>query len=600
MTDLLIIGDYLLIGYWLFLFRVESKGADMDIKGKKVLVLGGAGLVGRALCRQVIEAGATSLVICSRFEDEAREFADELKREYPDIKCFAEWGDIFVRHQMKDLSREEIIGDHERRHMFLSDLINPLNREILTESTVFKLLTKHIPEIVLDSVNTASMIAYQNIFGVTKDALSSIAPDGKAAGEALERIAATQYVPQLIRHVQIMLQSMVEAKTRFYLKIGTCGTGGMGLNIPYTHSEDRPSQMLLAKSAIAGAHSLLLFLMARTPGGPIIKELKPAAAIAWKRVGFGPIKKRGEPIYLEDVSLEEAIPLKGMLSKSNPRGMKYIIKDGKPAVLEAPYIDTGENGFFSLGEFEALTDEGQMEFITPEEIAQCAVWEIKGLNTGRDIVAALDNSVLGPTYRAGYMRYGALSEMRRLVDETGVESVAFEILGPPRLSKLLYEGFLLRECFRTFEGVIKSSPDEMSKKLEERIIRDSNLRSRIVSIGIPILMADGNRLLRGSRMAIPPDISGRPDDKLEVDEEKINKWAHDGWVDLRRKNMAKWQTRFKTIMSIVEDVPASDTSSAFTKGRRYWQDADGSYPISFAKLTSWIFINEDRGERMKW
>lgn len=38
--------------------------------------------------------------------------------------------------------------------------------------------------------------------------------------------------------------------------------------------------MLLSKSALAGAHSLLLFLMARTPGGPITKEIKPAAAIA--------------------------------------------------------------------------------------------------------------------------------------------------------------------------------------------------------------------------------------------------------------------------------------------------------------------------------
>lgn len=572
----------------------------MDIKGMKVLVFGGAGLVGRAICRQVINAGASKLVVCSLLEDEAREFVEELKEKYPNIEYSTEWGDIFVRHQMKDISREEIVGDDVKRGIFLNDLISPLNREILTESAVFKMLTKHKPDIVIDSINTASIIAYQNIFGVTKEALSSTASDGKKAKEMVERMAATQYLPQLIRHVQIMLQSMVEAKTRFYLKIGTCGTGGMGLNIPYTHSEDRPSQMLLAKSAIAGAHSLLLFLMARTPGSPIIKELKPAAAIAWKKVGFGPIKKRGMPILLEDVSLEDAVSLKGTLSKSSPRRVKYIEKDGRPAVLEAPYIDTGENGLFSLGEFEAITDEGQMEFITPEEIAQCAIWEIKGLNTGHDVVAALDNSVLGPTYRAGYMRHGALSEMRRLINETGADSVAFEILGPPRLSKLLYEAYLLRECFGTFENVIRSSSDEISKKLEEKIIQDSNLRSRIISIGIPILLASGDKLLRGSRMAIPADTPGQPDIKLEIDGEKIDKWAHDGWVDLRHTNMAKWKTRLKTIISAVEDIPADDTSSSLAKGRHYWQDANGSYPISFAKLTSWIFINEDQGERMKW
>ena len=70
------------------------------------------------------------------------------------------------------------------------------------------------------------------------------------------------------------LQAMVKAGTGAYIKIGTSGTGGMGLNIPYTHSEEKPSRVLLSKSALAGAQTLLLFLMARTPGGPITQEIK--------------------------------------------------------------------------------------------------------------------------------------------------------------------------------------------------------------------------------------------------------------------------------------------------------------------------------------
>ena len=70
----------------------------------------------------------------------------------------------------------------------------------------------------------------------------------------------------------------------------------MGLNVPYTHSEERPSRVLLAKSAIAGAHSMLLTLMARTPGAPAVTEIKPAAAIAWKRIGYGPIVRRRETL----------------------------------------------------------------------------------------------------------------------------------------------------------------------------------------------------------------------------------------------------------------------------------------------------------------
>lgn len=571
----------------------------MEIRGKKVIVFGGAGLVGRAICRRLLEGGVKSVVVASLLENEAIECVNELKKEFPEAEYTAEWGDIFVRYSMKNLKRREILADSAKRMTFIDDIVNPLNREILTESTIFQMLTKHTPDIVIDSINTASIIAYQNVYGVAREVTTSLKEMNDKTREMVEKLICTQYIPQLIRHVQIFLQSMVETKVKFYLKIGTCGTGGMGLNIPYTHSEDRPSQMLLSKSAVAGAHSLLLFLMARTPGGPIIKELKPAAAIAWKKIVHGPVVKKGEKVLLENVSMKDVVNLTGILPKRQEKKPTYFEKNGKPCELEAPYIDTGENGLFSLGEFEALTDEGQMEFITPEEIAKSAAWEITSLNTGHDIVAAFDNSILGPTYRAGYMRQGAIAGLKKLVRENQTDSVAFEALGPPRLSKLLYEAYLLRECFGVFDAALKEGPERISKKLEDKITSDENLRSRIVSIGIPILLSSGTKLLRGSHIAIPADIPGLPDIKFEVSAEQIDKWAHDGWVDLRPQNMGRWQARFKTIKATVESIPAGDTSSAFTKGRHYWQDEDGHYPISFAKLTSWIFINEDQGVRMK-
>src|SRR5258708_13167730 len=94
----------------------------------------------------------------------------------------------------------------------------------------------------------------------------------------------------------------------------------MGLNTPYTHSEEKPSRVLLSKSALAGAHTLLLFLMARTPGGPITKEIKPAAAIAWKRIGFGEILRGGSPVPPSSAELEEpqALPPGDRFSPPRP------------------------------------------------------------------------------------------------------------------------------------------------------------------------------------------------------------------------------------------------------------------------------------------
>jgi hypothetical protein len=250
--------------------------------------------------------------------------------------------------------------------------------------------------------------------------------------------------------VQVLWLSMVKAGTHAYLKIGTSGTGGMGLNIPYTHSEEKPSRVLLSKSALAGAHTLLLFLMARTPGGPITKEVKPAAAIAWKGIAYGEVLRRGRPVQLYDVDLDEAEPLK-LGERFRPHDVSRGRDTGR--TLKSVYIDTGENGLFSLEEFAAITTGEQMEFVTPEEIADVVAWELIGGNTGHDVINALDNAVMGPTYRAGLMRHWALEKLRDLEKRHGVRSVAFENLGPPRLSKLLFEADLLRRTFGTMEAV---------------------------------------------------------------------------------------------------------------------------------------------------
>src|SRR2546425_7095066 len=78
---------------------------------------------------------------------------------------------------------------------------------------------------------------------------------------ALYELLLSQSMPELIRHIFLLNKAMVEVGTRLYLKIGTTGTGGMGLNIPYTHSEDKPSAQLITKTAVAFAHTGLLFFI---------------------------------------------------------------------------------------------------------------------------------------------------------------------------------------------------------------------------------------------------------------------------------------------------------------------------------------------------
>ncbi len=403
-----------------------------------------------------------------------------------------------------------------------------------------------------------------------------------------EQLLCTLYVPQLIRHVQIMYRSMRDAGTRIYVKIGTSGTGGMGLNIPYTHSEERPSRVLLSKSSVAGAHTLLLFLMGRTPDAPITKEIKPAAAIAWKQITYGKVMKHGKPVPLVDCLPSKAVQLNSSLKLHMKGAAKPTGKN-----LTSVYIDTGENGIFSRGEFEAISTPGQMEFVTPEEIAESTIFEIKAGNTGHDIINALDNATLAPSYRAGFMYSSALAKMIALEREHEVDSIAFEILGPPRLSKLLYEAYLLKRVFSSILEMTRSKPKAMSARLHRLIGRNAALRSQIISIGIPILLPDGKSLLRGDTIKIPPF---RGEDELPITPQTIDQWSHDGWVDLRPENMALWQDRVRKIMTMVAELPKDETSSRQFDNRDYWGEFSEIDP---GKICSWIFTYEEKGKRMK-
>ncbi|MDP3683300.1 MAG: short-chain dehydrogenase, partial [Ignavibacteria bacterium] len=356
--------------------------------------------------------------------------------------------------------RNEILADPVKRKILMQDTLEELGSEILKSASLYKLINKHKPQIIVDCINTATGIAYQDIYTTYKRVKHKFnnKPKLEEVIEETEKILCTMYIPQLIRHIQILYNAMHDAKTEIYFKIGTSGTGGMGLNIPYTHSEEKPSRVLLSKSAIAGAHTLLLWLMGRTPDSAIAKEIKPTAAIAWKKIEFNTVKKKGKPIELYDIPFEDQIPLNNKLSFQLE---KPCAPSGK--VLKSVFIDTGENGIFSRGEFEVITAQKQMEFVTPEEIAENIIYEIKGRNTGSDIINALDNATLNPSYRAGYLQHFAVDILAELEKKHDLHSVAFEMLGPPRLSKLLFEIQLIK----TIAGTMRNIPSFSAKKLSQ-------------------------------------------------------------------------------------------------------------------------------------
>src|SRR6185295_15113978 len=418
----------------------------MNIQNRKVLVLGGYGLVGVAVCRELLVKKPREIQIHSLRLEESEKAKAELTPEAGETILSVSAGDIFGL----------VDAGADARTRIRSQLLK-LADPALPSYRLYQLLAEGRPEIVVDCVNTSTGIAYRDIFRSAEAALKDL-DAGAIDDGTVENLLEALYMPRLIRHIQILYRGMIDAGTSVYIKVGT---GGMGLNIPYTHSEEKPSRVLLSKSALAGAQSMLLFLMARTPGAPITKEIKPAAAIAWKKMGYGAIAPRGKPLQRMEA---RPIPLGATFSTEDPAAAR---------VRDEPYqnvfIDTGENGVFSLEEFALVTSHEQMEFVTPEEIARYLVFEIEGQGSGYDIVNALDSAVLGPTYRAGILRHWAIERLRELEQEHGVRSVAFEMLGPPRVSKLLFEAHLLRLAYPNMKAARESTAEQVCDTLNQLV-----------------------------------------------------------------------------------------------------------------------------------
>lgn len=581
-------------------------------KGETYLILGGGGMIGTQIVEEIgRELAPRSIVICSRDEQEVRETIDLCRSEFPEVNFAGFGGDVFVRadwnadERERQMTRPQLLESADHRAALFDDVFHDFEAAY-SRSQLARLILEHKPDVVVDSINTATAISYQDVYTASEIARGSFGElkeelDGSGhslpaetarlaerAAHDFESLLISQSIPQLIRHVLILQRAMSEAGTRLYLKIGTTGTGGMGLNIPYTHSEDKPSTRLMTKTAVAFAHTGLLFLMARTPGGPVVKELKPAAMVGYNNITRRVVCERAK----------QGRPLQLFASRRETLSRNLLLHEAEESYkslgpLRMVVVDTGENGLYTRGEFETITHMGQMEFITPEEIAHQAVLEIKGSNTGYDVIAAVDSTVMNPTYRAGCLRHIALDEAEQLerasASEGDVPSVALGWLGPPEIGKLLWESHLLKTRFGTLSRVMRKTPETLAAEVYALLKEDERLRNTINSVGLPILTPDGRALLRGPFIRIPetPGINS-----VELSPEAVDGWARKGWVDLRPQNFEHWRERFETMRRRPQHT--RDHGSAAVTREAYPYD-----DIRIGAVVAWIFNNEILGYRIK-
>lgn len=504
------------------------------MKNKTVLILG-AGQIGEACALKCISHNPKRIVLHTLTKEEAVQVQNNVKKHLGKrpIDVQISWGNALVTKELMEVSREELHTPTNQKKVIEYNY-SYLSDKLIKTSSLYYIVKKWKPDYIFDGINTATVVGYQDDpYSLPRKIINN--KKNQNWTESTKSLLAANIIPSIIRFTQALKVSLTDFKVKCYVKVSTTGLGGMGDNLFYTHgdvNEPGMSSGILGKVAAAGVIHQLFWSLSHTPGINI-KVVVPAALVGWQGVNFGKFRSHGRNLPLVDST---------KLTKLKTGEVFTAEECSKVApLMDMPYVDSGENCAYSLGEMTAITALGQMECVTREEVAQACIEMALG-STRRDLLTAMDVVSLGPSHLGAIQRTIILDSLKCIESEKLVPSIATNNLGPT-VSKHLFELYILLACCnRTISDFSKSKSSELLKDVHKYIIDNQQIRSQIVSLGLPILL-EKNQAIIGEYFYVP-----NPKENNVIDAKNIDLWANSGWVDLREKNIKYWQSIIKNIL----------------------------------------------------
>ncbi len=135
------------------------------MQDRTFLVLGGAGMVGFEVAREVANRFRPERVVLASLPEGEVERAVERLRLLipPSVEVIGEWGDLFVRAEFAKQERRRLMEDEACRRAIFDDLLGPLDAAY-GRSQLALVFARHRPDVVVDAINTATAISYQDVY----------------------------------------------------------------------------------------------------------------------------------------------------------------------------------------------------------------------------------------------------------------------------------------------------------------------------------------------------------------------------------------------------------------------------------------------------
>ena len=500
---------------------------------KTILVLG-VGQIGKAITKKIIEQNPERIILHNLTAKESEYCCEHFSKYCKNIDLIPSYGDVFLPFEFNKLTtmKEQLKNKDALLNFYYSDL----SPDILKKSTLYKLVQKWKPELIIDAINSGTVLGNHY---KPELILSSVSKNADIDVNTCSEILLNDFVPKAINFVYSLKLVMEDFKIKKYLKVSTTGLGGMGMNMPYTHGDTPKSSLsfaLMGKISAAGVLHQLLWNLSHTTHHNI-SLLVPSTFVGYDSAKFEPIET--------DVGLVKKI--------SNPKKIK--LKSGETLTyskglsdeyLEFPVVRAGENHVYSLYELSALTSIGQMEAITKEEVANAAMEDICG-KTKKNLLSYMDAGMLGSTFAGKAMVEKIKTEIRQLMQKNNSTSIATGNLGVT-VAKRLYELYMIKQVCKTVEALRFVDIKKLYDLIVENLETNKDLLVEILSLGLPIVTENDNIYI-GEYSLYP----GKDCD-LTITGERLEKWIQVGWVDLPVENILFWKETIDYVYNDAKQV----------------------------------------------
>ena len=164
----------------------------------KVILFIGTGQIGKAILNKLVTKNPNTIIIHNLTKKESDLACKQYKHLYPSVKFVSSYGNVFMPYKLRNLNNRNLYNNSQE---IIDYFYQEIQQTTLEESTIVTLIKKYRPSLIVDAINTATVLG--NAYNPEKS-LKCFKDDIK---ETAKRLMVDDYTTKIINFVYSLISS---------------------------------------------------------------------------------------------------------------------------------------------------------------------------------------------------------------------------------------------------------------------------------------------------------------------------------------------------------------------------------------------------------